>query len=82
MDLEECEGSTKTKPPSCSLATGKTNFPLSSRWEYFAVLGIPLFGPTVVLRHVIPFWFWIVLRHVEAIETYRVSLIHFSCTFH
>ncbi|KAF8377209.1 hypothetical protein HHK36_030582 [Tetracentron sinense] len=61
--------STKPKPPPCPLGTGKMRF---QGFVFFGVLKIGEFVVAVVLRLMITFWVWIVLRQVEANETYQV----------
>ncbi|KNA09979.1 hypothetical protein SOVF_148570 [Spinacia oleracea] len=42
-----------------------------SHWAEIVILGIPSFlGPAMVPGHIVTFWLWMVLRHVEAIETH------------
>lgn len=51
--------------PSCFTAA-------YTHWTEFLVLGFPSFlGPAMVLVHTITFWLWMVLRHIESIETHR-----------
>lgn len=42
-----------------------------AHWSEVLILGIPTFvGPAIAPGHMITFWFWVVLRQVEAIETH------------
>ncbi|KAH7692524.1 4,4-dimethyl-9beta19-cyclopropylsterol-4alpha-methyl oxidase protein [Dioscorea alata] len=42
-----------------------------AHWSEVLILGIPAFlGPAIVPGHIITFWLWMVIRHVEAIETH------------
>uniref|UniRef100_A0A803R3R8 Fatty acid hydroxylase domain-containing protein n=1 Tax=Cannabis sativa TaxID=3483 RepID=A0A803R3R8_CANSA len=42
-----------------------------AHWAEILMLGFPAFlGPVIVPGHMITFWLWMVLRHIEAIETH------------
>ncbi|XP_073101894.1 very-long-chain aldehyde decarbonylase GL1-10-like isoform X1 [Elaeis guineensis] len=42
-----------------------------AHWAEVLILGFPAFlGPAIVPGHIVTFWLWMVLRHVEAIETH------------
>ena len=42
-----------------------------AHWSEVLILGIPAFlGPAIVPGHIITFWLWMVIRHIEAIETH------------
>ncbi|PKA60029.1 Methylsterol monooxygenase 1-1 [Apostasia shenzhenica] len=42
-----------------------------AHWAEVVALGMPAFvGPAAVPGHIVTFWLWMVIRHVEAIETH------------
>ncbi|ONK71691.1 uncharacterized protein A4U43_C04F11350 [Asparagus officinalis] len=42
-----------------------------AHWAEVLILGIPAFlGPAIAPGHIVTFWLWMVIRHVEAIETH------------
>ncbi|URE00601.1 Fatty acid hydroxylase superfamily [Musa troglodytarum] len=72
----------RSHPPGAPRVHGARGFAAPyAHWAEVLILGFPAFlGPAIAPCHILVFWLWFVLRHVEAIETHcgyvRLPLIH------
>lgn len=42
-----------------------------AHWSEVLILGMPAFlGPAIVPGHIVTFWLWMIIRHMEAVETH------------